>query len=275
VTCMAVLPSSVLGATKGSHDRRHTPLQSAMSERTWQAFFDSQAATYEQNPFTSNTAVEVDFFLSLYPLAKGSRVLDVGCGTGRHSIELARRGYKVTGLDLSQGMLSVAREKATEAGVTVSWMHADATSCSVGETFDAAICLCEGAVGLIEKGENAESHDLAIFRNIAEALKRNAPFLLTALNGYSLIRQMNDEHVLEGRFDPATMIASYQDQWDLPGGPKLMQVYERLFIAPEMVRLLQEGGFVVDNVYGGTAGHWARRPLSLDEVEAMYVCRRR
>ncbi|HSI72565.1 MAG TPA: hypothetical protein VK934_05270, partial [Fimbriimonas sp.] len=59
-----------------------------------------------------------------------------------------------------------------------------------------------------------------------------------------------------------------------PGGNQLMRVYERLFIAPEMVKLLQSGGFQVDNVFGGTAGHWHRRHLSLDEVEAMYVCRK-
>ena len=85
---------------------------------------------------------------------------------------------------------------------------------------------------------------------------------------------MKDEMVLEGRFDPATMYANYQDQWDLPEGPRIMTVRERLFIAPEVVRMLQDSGFAVDNVFGGTAGHWARRFLSLDEVEAMFVCRR-
>jgi SAM-dependent methyltransferase len=243
--------------------------------REWQGFFDAQAPTYELNAFTKHTAAEIDFFLSLYPLSAGAAVLDVGCGTGRHSIELARRGFQVTGLDLSPGMLEQARKGAENAGVQVEWIQADATHFTLDKTYDAAICLCEGAVGLIEHGEDAEKHDHAIFSHIAACLKPNAPFLLTALNGYSIIRQMSDEHVKEGRFDPATMIASYEDEWELAGGNQVVKVYERLFIAPEMVKLLQSGGFVVDNVYGGTAGHWHRRPLSLDEVEAMYVCRRR
>jgi hypothetical protein len=128
---------------------------------------------------------------------------------------------------------------------------------------------------LIERGEDAVAHDAAIFRNIASSLKPNAPFVLTALNGYSVIRQMKDEHVADGRFDPETIITHYEDQWDLPEGLRVMNVYERLFIAPETVRLLQDAGFIVDNVFGGTAGYWAKRPLSLDEIEAMYVTRRR
>ncbi len=247
---------------------------SSAKPRQWQSFFDSHAEAYEDNPFTKHTAAEVEFFLTLYPLVPGNTVLDVGCGTGRHSIELAKRGFKPTGLDLSQGMLDVARKNAREAGVEVEFIQADATDFKLETRFDAALCLCEGAVGLIEKGEDAEQHDLAIFRNIAQSLKPNAPFLMTALNAYSTIRQMSDEHVHEGRFNPVTMVSSYEDQWDLPDGARNMTIYERLFIAPEVVRMLTASGFTVDNVYGGTAGYWARRALSLDEVEAMYVCRR-
>ncbi len=244
-------------------------------KKEWQRFFDAHAVNYEQNPFTKHTVAEVDFILSLYPILPGSAVLDIGCGTGRHSIELARRGYKVTGLDLSSGMLDVAKENAAKAEVDVTWIQADATSFTLEDKFDVGLCLCEGGVGLIERGENAEEHDNSIFRNIAGSLKPNAPFLLTALNGYSIIRQMKDEHIHDGRFDPVSMLANYQDEWDLPEGPTIMTIRERLFIAPEVVKMLTAAGFAVDNVYGGTAGHWARRFLSLDEVEAMFVCRKR
>jgi hypothetical protein len=128
--------------------------------------------------------------------------------------------------------------------------------------------------GLIEQGVDAEKHDLSIFENINQHLKPNAPFLLTALNGYLPIRQMNDHHVREGRFDPATMVANYEDAFDLPEGQKVVQIYERLFIPPEVVRMLRQAGFRVDGVFGGTAGAWGQRPLSLDEMEAMYVCRK-
>ncbi|RYG24585.1 class I SAM-dependent methyltransferase [bacterium] len=240
----------------------------------WQAFFDAHAPHYDANPFTQYTQAEIDFLLSLFALPTGSSILDVGCGTGRHAVELAKRGYRVTGIDLSEGMLNVARAKAAVEGVDVKFVQADATNFQTDERFDAAICLCEGGPSLIGKGDDAEVHDTAIFRSIANALKPSAPFLLTTLNGYATIRQMSDQITHEGRFDPATMISKYEDEWDLPEGTRVVQIYERLFIPPEVVKMLRNVGFRVDNVFGGTAGHWAQRPISLDEIEAMYVCRK-
>ena len=240
----------------------------------WPAFFDALAPYYDEQAFTHHTAAEVDFFLGTLPLSPGARVLDVGCGTGRHSLEFARRGYRPTGIDFSAGMIDVARAKAAVDGLDARFVHADAATYRAEAPFDAAVCLCEGGPGLIGKGEDAETHDLAIYRSVAAALKPNAPFLLTTLNAYATIRQMTDALVHEGRFDPATMSSSYEDEWDLPGGPQVVRIYERLFIPPEVVRLLGTAGFRVDAVFGGHAGYWAQRPLSLDETEAMYVCRK-
>src|SRR5260370_209411 len=104
-----------------------------MPPTSWQSFFDAHAPRYQENRFTQNTLAELEFFLSLFPLAKGSRILDGGCGTGRHSIEMAKRGFNVTGLDLSPGMLQVAQKNAAEAGVEVEWLNGDATSFRVKE----------------------------------------------------------------------------------------------------------------------------------------------
>ncbi|CAN5443880.1 class I SAM-dependent methyltransferase [soil metagenome] len=238
----------------------------------WRHFFAAQAETYLENKFATHTKEEVDFFLSLFALPKGAKILDVGCGVARHSVELAQRGYKMTGLDFSPEMLAAARKNAE--GLDVEFIEADAKDFQLEPVFDAAICLCEGGVGLIERGEDAEAHDLAIFRNISASLKKGSPFLLTALNGYSIIRQMQDEHIRDGQFDPATMVANYEDQWDLPNGSQIVKVYERPFIAPEIVGMLRRAGFSVDGVLGGTAGHWHHRPISLDEVEAMFICRK-
>ena len=84
-----------------------------MTEKnTWEAFFDAHAPVYEDNVFTKNTVREVDFLLEELSLQPGDSILDVGCGTGRHSIELAKRGYAVTGLDLSSEMLARAADAA-------------------------------------------------------------------------------------------------------------------------------------------------------------------
>ena len=98
-----------------------------MNEKSsWEQFFDAHAPIYDENIFTKNTVAEVDFLLKELSLRPGDCILDVGCGTGRHSIELARRGYTVTGLDLSAEMLARAAEGAKEAGVSVRWVHSDA-----------------------------------------------------------------------------------------------------------------------------------------------------
>jgi SAM-dependent methyltransferase len=87
--------------------------------RAWQEFFDGHAPNYLQNCFTKNTVAEVDFLIDALGLSAGASVLDVGCGTGRHAIELARRGYRVTGVDISAGMLEQAKKEAQAAGVEV------------------------------------------------------------------------------------------------------------------------------------------------------------
>jgi ubiquinone/menaquinone biosynthesis C-methylase UbiE len=240
----------------------------------WQDFFDSHAERYDENVFTKNTIAEADFFLNLFPLAKGARILDVGCGTGRHSIELAKRGFSVTGLDLSTGMLAVAKRKADAAGVSVAWVNGDATTFSLPDKYDAALCVCEGAFGLIGSEDDPESHDLEVLKHVAAALRPGGGFLLTALNAYAPIRRFKYENIQSGAFDPATMIAEYEDDWDLPEGKTTLVVRERLFIAPEVTRMLREAGFRVNAVYGGTAGNWGKRPLSLDEIEMMFVSTR-
>jgi SAM-dependent methyltransferase len=241
----------------------------------WKAFFDAYAPHYLRNEFAGATEAEVRFLLERMGLAPGSSILDIGCGVGRHAITFAREGLRVTGVDLSEGMLAEAREAATKAGVRVDWVLADVCLWQSPTPFDAAVCICEGGLGLAEQDEEPVGHDLAILRNVHASLKTGAPFVLTALNGYAMIRRMTDEHVTAGAFDPTTMLAIYQDEWDLPEGKRAMAIRERLFIPPEMVAMLRHVGFDVEHVWGGTAGDWGERPVKLDEIEAMYWCRKR
>lgn len=106
-----------------------------MTEKSsWEEFFDAHVQVYEDNLFTKNT---------------NSSIPDVGCGTGRHSIELAKRGHVVTGLDLSSEMLYRATDAARSAGVNVNRVRSDAAQFSLPGQYDGAICLCKGAFGLL------------------------------------------------------------------------------------------------------------------------------
>jgi cyclopropane fatty-acyl-phospholipid synthase-like methyltransferase len=238
----------------------------------WQKFFDGHAPYYHTNVFTRATLAEVDFLIAEFQLPPGCSILDMGCGIGRHSVELAKRGYNVTGVDLSSGMLAQARAAAAQAGVRINWIQADATQFSAETQFDSAICLCEGAFGLV--GNDADDHDALILRNVAHALKSGGMFVLTALNALQSIRQFKDEDVTQKRFDPLTLIETSEVEWETPEGKRSVIVREKRHLPGDLKRLVQAAGFEVLDLWGGTAGNWGRRQLSLDDIEVMIVARK-
>ncbi len=244
-------------------------------ESVWEKFFDEQAPKYMNEPFTKNTTKEVDFLLEELKLKLQSSILDVGCGTGRHSVELAKRGSKVTGFDISSGMLAEAQKAAQKAGVTVTWIRADATKFKSNTEFDGAICLCEGSFGLLDIEENPIEHDLSILANINRALKVGARLILTAPNGFQKIRKYNQEDVKQGKFDPLTTVETCSLDWETHLGKQHVTVRERGYIPTELTLLLNQAGFEVENIWGGTAGNWGRRPIDLDEIEVMVVPRKK
>lgn len=251
-----------VGSKKGAISPMH-------EKSTWERFFDAHAPIYDQNEFTKNTSREVDFLFEELGLSPGASILDVGCGTGRHSIELARRGYVMTGIDLSAQMLGKAAETANAAGVHVEWVYSDAARFSLSERFDGAICLCEGAFGLLGSADDTISQPLAILRNICRSLKPEAKAVFTVLNGFAMIRRYQTKDVEEGRFNPLTLV-EVSDHAPREGLPEI-RLRERAFVPTELSLLFWLAGMPVLNMWGGTAGDWARRTIDLDEIEIMIV----
>lgn len=240
----------------------------------WETFFDQHAPNYMDNTFTKNTLEEVDFIVDELNLPPGSQILDVGCGTGRHSIELARRGYRMTGVDISTGMLNEAQREADKAGVKIDLMHADASQFKSDKEFDAAICLCEGAFGLLGSEDDPYTHDLNILKNIHEALKPGGRLILTALNGMRKIRDAKQNSITDGTFNPLTLVDTYPQEYDGEGGGQNIIVRERGFVPSELILLLLIADFRVEHVWGGTAGHWKRAAVDLDEMEIMTIAQK-
>jgi len=87
----------------------------------------------------TQTQIEVDFLERSLGLRKGARVLDVPCGLGRHALAMASRGYRITGVDLSEE--AIERARAASQGLDVTWKRADMRDLPQGEKFDAAYCL--------------------------------------------------------------------------------------------------------------------------------------
>ena len=242
-----------------------------MPEKQRELFFRREAPGYLENVFTRNTLAEVDFIVRELGLHGGASVLDVGCGTGRHSLELARRGFRCTGIDQSEEMLAIGRAAAQEEGLQVRFIRGDAATTRLAERFQHAICICEGAFSLLEVGADAVAYHEAILGNLHRMLERRGTFLLTALNALRMIREYSDEDVARGRFDLLSM--GVTEIYPGPDGTEV-RVVEKGFLPSELLALLKGAGFEVLSLWGGTAGSWNKAPLSLDEIEIMAVARK-
>ena len=236
----------------------------------WERYFASAADTYDDEPFTGATDAEIALLRDVLRFEPGQRLLDVGCGTGRHSVPLAALGLQVTGVDLSAQMLAGARERARREGVEVELLEADARSLPPMAPFDAAICLCEGAFCLVADGVEPLAHDRAVLASMLRALRPGGRLVLTGLNAARLLRDWGRGEVA-GEVDLLTLTetSSYPGE----GGTRL-ELREHYHL-PDGLRTLAEAvGFEVEHVWAGGAGDWRREPPTVDDYELMLVARR-
>ena len=106
---------------------------------------DRMGPSYLRYAHTKGTVQEVDHLVDVLGLAPGMRVLDVGCGPGRHAHELARRGIACHGIDISARFVELARDGAPPGA---TFERADARTLAYDAEFDAVIALCQGAFGM-------------------------------------------------------------------------------------------------------------------------------
>ena len=85
-----------------------------MGLKWYEDLYEDYGKSYEEEPFVNGTEGEVDFLEKELEFNKDKKILDIGCGTGRHSLELGKRGYNVTGIDLSESMINQAKRKRKE-----------------------------------------------------------------------------------------------------------------------------------------------------------------
>jgi 2-polyprenyl-3-methyl-5-hydroxy-6-metoxy-1,4-benzoquinol methylase len=246
--------------------------------RWYETLFANYGKTYDRQPYTQGTPGEVDFVERELGADRARRVLDIGCGTGRHSIELARRGYRVTGIDLSAAQLRRAREKATAAGVAVDFQQRDATQPHYHQEFDAAIMFCEGAFSLMET--DAKNH--AVLVHAAAALRPGGKLLLTTLNAlfplYHSVKEFLDAGASGTAIGKLTFdLLTFREQAELTfaddaGQTHTIETDERYYTPPEMHWLLQTAGFAKVEVFGARLGNFSRaHALTPDDFEMLVV----
>ncbi len=124
--------------------------------------------------WVEQTGQQVDFIIKAMGLTGSERILDLACGYGRHSLELARRGFQVVGVDITESYVTDARNSAKAEGLDVTFLKSDIRNVSFYEEFDAVLNLADGAIGYLENDD--ENHK--IFEVIAEALKPGGKSLI-------------------------------------------------------------------------------------------------
>ncbi len=136
-------------------------------KKWYESFFENYAVKYDGEVFTQGTIGECDFIEQEAGHDKSLNILDIGCGTGRHSIELAKRGYRLNGVDLSSSMIGHAKKKALSLSLDIDLRVMDARKLTFKEEFDMAIMLCEGGFSLMETDEM----NFEILKGATRALK--------------------------------------------------------------------------------------------------------
>ena len=249
-----------------------------MSDPRWyEAFFDERYLRFypvlKQQPVASEEAATVMRLLQLEP---GQRVLDLGCGTGRHSVALAGLKLEVVGLDLSEPLLEQARTTALAAGVEVRWIRRDMRELDDLGPFDACVSLYT-AFGFF-----GDEEDLEVLRQITAVLRPGGRLLLDLTNHLGYLRRFpvevwreTGEAVTRERnhFDaPSGFLVTHRTAFLKQGGTlELPPSRVRAYLPHEVQGMLQRAGLAVERVLG----ELGEVPFSwADSPSQVYLCRR-
>lgn len=190
------------------------------------------------------------------PLTSDSRVLDVCCGFGRHSIELARRGYSVTGFDLSAFLISKAFENlnnARERNLKVEFLIKDMIDFSFNKTFDAAINIFT-SFGYFE----TDADNFKVFKNVESSLMKSGYFVFDFINSIYLRNSLipHSENVIDGN---AVVQKRYiKDNFvfkDITVGNEKFTERLKLYTDSDIIGALEDSGFRIVNVFGDYYGN--------------------
>jgi hypothetical protein len=171
-------------------------------------------------------------------------------------------------------MLDEAREKAENLGLKIDFIHRDATNFNLDKKFDLAICLCEGAFGLLGLDEEPFLRDLKILNNIHEILKDEAYLFMTVSSVIPHFRRWNEEDIQNGIFDIINNVETFKMEDIYPIDAKDITFKSKSFTPIELKMLLKMAGFKTLAVGGGTAGLWNKNKLLLGDHEIMIIGKR-
>jgi SAM-dependent methyltransferase len=212
--------------------------------------------------WVENTVNQVDFLIEAMELSGRERILDLACGYGRHALEFARRGYEVTGVDITPAFVEDAKMTARNEGLEADFILSDLRDVGFNQEFDVVLNLADGAIGYLED----DQENLKIFDRISTALKPGGKHLMDICNAEHAERffpkkwwEIGEKSVSLPEFDwdPVTRRMLFSS-WDIKFGevaqkPMLRdedRTTTRLYSLPEVEKLLQARDMRVIKSFG-------------------------
>ncbi len=224
---------------------------------------DHMGSAYLRYSFTKGTEQEITFLIESLALEPGMRVLDVGCGPGRHALSLAARGIAVHGIDISQKFIDIARAAAEPMA---TFERADARSMHFDAEFDAVICLCQGAFGLM----TANGDDASVLRGMARALEPGGRLALSAFNSYFVVKY--HEHA---DFDADAGVSHERTEIKNESGvARQVSLWTGCYTPRELRLLCAEAGLGVDRISSVEPGAYGSDAPTTETPEFLVLATR-
>jgi ubiquinone/menaquinone biosynthesis C-methylase UbiE len=216
-------------------------------------------------PKDEKAPIECDFIEKVLNLGKGTKILDLCCGHGRITNELAKRGYEMTGQDINRYFLDIAKRKTDEMGINIRWIKSDMRNVPFEKEFDAVINMFT-SFGFFSSDEEDEK----VIAQVSKALKKGGKFVMDYVNKDFIIRRYiaEDYREIENGYvkikrEYDHLKCSHKDYFDIYIDNKLVTQFEndfRFYSITELTAMFRRNGFKILNAYGG----FDLSPLSFD-----------
>ncbi len=222
----------------------------------WEDLFNDDFIRTMAKITDADIAREANFIEESLGCEAGATILDLACGTGRHAVELASRGYQVVGFDLSLAMLARASDEAQDRKQKINFVQGDMREMTFEETFD-GVFSWNTSFGYFDEEKNA-----AVIAKVHRALKKGGQFLLDVVNRDNLVRQAPSLAWFEGDgcicmdemqvdFITSRMKVKRTLMMD-DGRTKEIEYSIRVYSLHELGKMLHDNGFRVAEVSGRT-----------------------